>query len=372
MILRGNVPRMATVWALTMGVALAWTGAVRGLIEHPVGAWRAAGAIAAMVAFSVLYVRISRAAVAGGRRWADLAAAGVIALALVAWMDVGGEPRLWALLGPIWASAAVLVMSPWPGMLVCAGVAGGYLVLTPETDSGTAFTYVTLCFGIPWANRLQLWFWKIIQQAEAGKKAQAALAVAEERLRFSRDLHDLVGHSLSVIAVKSELAVKLAGRDQQRAENEMAEVRTLAKQALGEIRSAVQGYRSVDLASELRAMRQTLEAAGIACSIDEPPRDLPAEVATLLAWVAREGTTNVLRHSGATTVSITFDVREGELELLMRNDGAGEAGAGNGTGLTGLAERVATLRGEFRAGPEAGGHFVVGVVVPWSRSATIG
>src|SRR5690606_23638090 len=116
---------------------------------------------------------------------------------------------------------------------------------------------------------------------------------------FSRDLHDVVGHSLSAIAVKSELAARLATLQPERAEAEMREVRQLAREALREIRAVVRGYRTVDLDSELRSVRAVLNAAEIRTELELPGTRLPDEVSTVIAWLVREGTTNVLRHSTA-------------------------------------------------------------------------
>jgi two-component system sensor histidine kinase DesK len=217
---------------------------------------------------------------------------------------------------------------------------------------------------MPGANRFQLWFWQVVKLAEEGKEAQSRLAVTEERLRFSRDLHDLVGHSLSAIAVKSEVAVKLSKVDTGRAVAEMDEVRGLARQALKEIRTAVRGYRTVDLDAEMRSMTAVLEAAGIRCTLETPQERLPEELATLLAWVVREGTTNVLRHSSATRCRIMIALRDGTAVLEMTNDGMVETGGRGGTGLVGLSERLAVMEGVVAAGPGGAGEFRLRATIP--------
>ena len=129
------------------------------------------------------------------------------------------------------------------------------------------------------------------------KEAQAELArtaVAEERLRISRDLHDLLGHSLSVIALKSELAGRMIETDPQRAAREISELETVARRSLAEVRQAVTGYRQPSLAAELAAARRMLASAGIDCRVDAPGSyDLPPEVDALLAWTVREGSTKI-------------------------------------------------------------------------------
>ena len=125
------------------------------------------------------------------------------------------------------------------------------------------------------------------------------LAVAEERLRFGRDLHDLLGHSLSVIVLKSELAARLSGAAPERAADEIRDVERVAREALREVREAVAGYRQLGLGQELERVRATMSAAGIEVSVQSLAGALPAPVDSTLAWALREGVTNVLRHSRA-------------------------------------------------------------------------
>ena len=123
--------------------------------------------------------------------------------------------------------------------------------------------------------------------------------MTEERLRFSRDLHDLLGHSLSVIALKSELARRLVERDPERAAAEMADINAVTRGALADVRAAVQGYRRLTLPEAIDAARLALSTAGIGCELAAPPPELPRETENVLAWALREATTNVVRHSGA-------------------------------------------------------------------------
>jgi two-component system, NarL family, sensor histidine kinase DesK len=213
----------------------------------------------------------------------------------------------------------------------------------------------------------------------------ARTAVAEERLRISRDLHDLLGHSLSLIALKSELAGRMIESDPQRAAREIAELEAVARRSLAEVRQAVTGYRQPSLAAELAAARRMLAAAGIDCRVDAPGSyDLPPEVDALLAWTVREGSTNIVRHSGARHAGITVTVTGASASAELTDDGAGPpAGRGTpaagggisepaaatgaagpaGSGLAGLAERAARLGGTLLAGGRHGG-FRVRVTVP--------
>jgi two-component system, NarL family, sensor histidine kinase DesK len=209
----------------------------------------------------------------------------------------------------------------------------------------------------------------------------ARMAVAEERLRISRDLHDLLGHSLSVIALKSELAGRMIETDPQRAAKEIAELEAVTRRSLAEVRQAVTGYRQPSLAAELAAVRRMLASAGIDCRVDAPGSyDLPPEVDALLAWTVREGSTNIVRHSGARHAGITVTVTGASASAELTDDGAGPP-AGRGTpaadggissGLAGLAERAGRLGGTLLAGAGRNGGFRVRVTVPLTTAGPHG
>jgi two-component system sensor histidine kinase DesK len=194
----------------------------------------------------------------------------------------------------------------------------------------------------------------------------ARMAVADERLRFARDLHDLLGHSLSVIVLKSELAGGLLPSDPARAATEVREIEQVARRSLAEVREAVGGYRRVALAAELAGARAALDAAGVRATVEDPPRDLPAPVQEALGWAVREGTTNVLRHSGAATCRVGFERDGGRVAVVIADDGGGVPGGNGagGNGLAGLAERVAGSGGRLQAGPRPEGGFQLRVEVP--------
>ncbi|WP_047868462.1 sensor histidine kinase [Nocardiopsis sp. RV163] len=219
-----------------------------------------------------------------------------------------------------------------------------------------------------------IWLWDISREAVAGQRARAQLAVSEERLRFARDMHDLLGHSLSALAVKAQLAGRLVERDPGRAGAEMAEVQVLARQALQQVRSAVSGYREVDLAGEAEAVRAVLDAGGTrTVTTGLEGLALPPRTAALAAWVVREGGTNVLRHSDANECQISFtlarDGAVGPRTLLVEvfNDrarGGGRDGKESGNGLAGLSERVAMGGGTLSAARTPEGGFLLRAVLP--------
>jgi two-component system, NarL family, sensor histidine kinase DesK len=194
----------------------------------------------------------------------------------------------------------------------------------------------------------------------------ADLAVADERLRFARDLHDLLGHDLSLIALKAELADRLvpAGADGARAE--IDDIKTLTRGALTQVRQAVDGYRQPTLRSELAGARVALEVAGIELQVDGPSEALEPEVDAVLAWAVREGATNLIRHSRARHAEITLKAAGAATELEIADDGPGPdpSGPGTGHGLTGLRERAQSVGGTIEVGARPGGGFRLRVSVP--------
>jgi two-component system, NarL family, sensor histidine kinase DesK len=187
------------------------------------------------------------------------------------------------------------------------------------------------------------------------------MAVADERLRFARDLHDLLGHDLSLIALKAELAGKLLPGRTDAAATELEQIRELTRNALAQVREAVDGYRQPTLPSELAGARVALEAAGIALHVDARDEPLAPEVESVLAWAVREGATNAIRHSGARRAEITL--RPGMLEIADDGHGAPRPEPA-GNGLTGLRERVQAVGGTVEAGAGPGGGFRLVVRVP--------
>jgi two-component system sensor histidine kinase DesK len=191
--------------------------------------------------------------------------------------------------------------------------------------------------------RISLWLLAVVTELDSARRAQAALAVAEERLRFSRDVHDVLGRRLSTIAVQSELAATLAERGDERSAARMLEVRAVAHEALREARELARGYRSTDLDQELEGARSLLRSAGIEVRLAVD--GLPEGWRETAAWVVREAVTNVLRHSSATRVAIEWSAGE----LSVTNDGVAGAVAEGGSGLAGLRERLAPLGAELSA-----------------------
>ncbi|MGI5376550.1 sensor histidine kinase [Streptomyces sp. CA-251387] len=209
------------------------------------------------------------------------------------------------------------------------------------------------------------WLLRAVYELDEARETRARLAVAEERLRFGRDLHDVMGRNLAVIALKSELAVQLARRGRPEAVEQMIEVQRIAQESQREVRDVVRGYREADLGVELAGAQGVLTAAGIECEVTGEAAGLPAEVQSALAWVVREATTNVLRHGDAGRCAVGVRVSEGHVVLTVENDGAaGAPHGGGGSGLAGLRERLAAVDGTLEVGLVEEGVFRLVAQVP--------
>jgi len=216
-----------------------------------------------------------------------------------------------------------------------------------------------------------------IRELHAARGELARMAVIEERLRMARDLHDLLGHTLSLVTLKSELAGRLIEQEPARAVQEIHEVEHVARQTLREVREALAGYRHPRLESELEGARQLLSAAGIECSLEHPVLDLPPAIDAVLAWTVREGVTNVIRHSRARQCFIRLSCENGMVRAEVINDGDLQKLADNGTvqagsGLAGLSERITTQGGRMEAGPMLSSdkeHFRLWVELPIQSTA---
>ncbi|MFI8341274.1 sensor histidine kinase [Streptomyces sp. NPDC085639] len=280
-----------------------------------------------------------------------------------------------------WFSAGALVLTlrsvrkmRWVGPVAAAGTGLAALALGLPVAEALAYTVAVLlgCLFFVFTCGFSSWLLRTVYELDRSREVQARLAVAEERLRFGRDLHDVMGRNLAVIALKSELAIQLARRERPEAVEQMVEVQRIAQESQREVRDVVRGYREADLAVELEGARGVLSAAGMDCRVDfgagRRP-ELPAEVQSALGWVVREATTNILRHGDAHRCLIRLTAAEtGSVTLLVENDGAPETPAGPpGSGLAGLRERLAALDGTLQAGLVGDGRFRLRAEIPNRR-----
>ncbi|HTU98306.1 MAG TPA: histidine kinase [Solirubrobacteraceae bacterium] len=339
-------------------------------------------AIAGALAFTAAYVMlvITWTDQQGYRR--SLMLAGVM-LVLACVLTIVDRPS-WGFLFTYCAASLGLVVGSdlgMPAVVVCAAAAFGAVVAgggSAGTGAGFAASAVGIGLLLVLLRDLRL---RNLELCEA--RAELALSVVTaERERFARDLHDLLGHSLSVIAIKAELAGRLMKLDPERAAAEVADVEGVARESLREVREAVSGYRQPTLEKELEGARVALSAAGIAAEFERAPVALDPEVEAVLAWAVREGATNVIRHSGATHCQVRVRAGLGDAAVEVVDDGegpacrrevgeggegggVGEAGAVTGHGIIGLSERAERLRGRIEAGglPDGTG-FRLAVSIP--------
>jgi two-component system sensor histidine kinase DesK len=342
------------------------------------GPLRIALVVAATVTFIVVYNWLPQ----GRPPQAPLrtVAATLAVLTGVAWTLTLADRQSWSLLFVFVAISGAMrlpVRPAWGWLLLCTAFTAASNVLAGANAGSTiSLTATTLAIGF-----MMFAFRRLMELNADLREAREELAdhaVSEERLRFARDLHDLLGHSLSVIALKSELAERLAARDPQRAAEHVTEIKDVAREALTEVRQAVSGYRQPTLVGELAGAQMALRAAGIEADLEGTDVELPPDVEALFAWTVREGTTNVIRHSGARSCRIAVEPGLATASAEVVDDGAADATPGDepaepapeGNGLAGLRERAELLAGRVEAGPDAGGGFRLLVTVPLRRPAT--
>ena len=318
--------------------------------------------LAIFIAFYVGYMRpypIQMVEDTDFRRSRPLLAIILITLLILALCAAYGSTFLWLLIGTsavagktLSARRAHLVATVLPLLAVVTGVALSGGLAGADWQHLIPLALLIRALGLDMIGLSLLS--GTIRELHAAREELAHRAVIEERLRLARDLHDLLGHTLSLIVLKSELAGRLIERKPAQAAHEIQELETVARQALREVRQAVAGYRQPTLDAELDGARQLLEAAGIACVINAEVGELPPIMDSVLAWTVREGVTNVIRHSRARvcTIHITSDPISVQVEVT--NDGCGgqeTTPIPHGSGLSGLAERVRTQGGQIEASP---------------------
>lgn len=344
-----------------------------------------------LVAFCVLYVATIRSAFS--ERWRRTPVPyrllwALVALLLALAIGYGGNFMLLFVLVSLCAGS-VSRSRRFLGLTLALLSASAGVVSGAHHDgfwSTASLAYGTFLSGFVVSVIIMLF--QAVAQLKATRQELARNAVAEERLRFSRDLHDLLGHTLSVVVVKAEAARRIAGRDLDAALTQVGDIEAVGRQALTEIREAVTGYREGSLATELDRARSALAASDIEVVLHESGPPLPPQTEALLGWVVREGVTNVVRHSGASQARIELHAAEGQARLTISDNGCGPAAAPaarssaggtatlqpprTGTGLRGLTERLASAGGSLTTGPGPAGGFRVTAVLPLGEDTPAG
>ena len=241
---------------------------------------------------------------------------------------------------------------------VCASmVAQGYFLHFVVWSWGTCVLMALVSGG---SNIIHAQQQRSAHQLRLADKQIAYLAKVAERERIARDLHDVLGHTLSVVVLKSELAGKLFQHDPAQARKEIGEVEQIARAALGEVRHAIRGYRSEGLGAEIERARSTLEAAGVKLECTSAtPKLRPAEE-TVLSLLVREAVTNIIRHATASTCRIAFEESGNEIMLTIQDDGRGGV-FHEGNGLRGMRERVESLGGRLQIDSVRGTRLLITV-----------
>ncbi|WP_432476467.1 sensor histidine kinase [Nocardioides sp. GXQ0305] len=332
---------MGAIWLVFLGfpLAAAFTS------DQPV-ALRAL-AVALVVVFAAVYlhgfVRVGALSEEPRRAWAHV---GVTTALMVGTAALLGVEALG--MAPFVVSLAVFLLPLREGLAVWAVLLVAVVVVVIESGQDGAWFLVgiVVLVGTVGVVVRQLETWGLRH-----RETVADLALVAERERVARDVHDVLGHSLTVLTVKAELAERLVDADPERAKAELAQIRDLTRQSLAEIRATVGGLRVARLADELEASRTALTDAGIDARLPDDPTVVDPRHRIVLAWSLREAVTNVVRHSGASRCCIEV----GSDWLVVSDDGHGRHGRPEGNGLRGLRERAATAGGTVDIGdPETG------------------
>ncbi|WP_422735317.1 sensor histidine kinase [Micromonospora sp. WMMD729] len=329
----------------------------------------AAPAAAGLVVFALFYLALVAVPVADLAVRPTVHHGGLVVFALLGTglaVAYGGGPEGWLVLFLYVATVgAVAFVRPawgfgWVGGSVAAIVVIGTAHRLPAADTAQ-MALITLLGGT-----LTLAFARMARLVEELRRTQRELArtaVEQERLRFARDLHDLLGHTLSLVVVKAEVVRRLAPTDPQRVVTEATDIERIGRTALAEVREAVTGYRERSFARELDSVRAALADVGIAVTVQGVDRPLGVEADDAFGWVLREGVTNVVRHSRASRCDIEIASDVGETVLTIRDDGVGGRPQ-LGNGLRGLAERLAQAGGTLHVGPTRDGGLLLTARLP--------
>ncbi|MEU4253945.1 histidine kinase [Amycolatopsis sp. NPDC026612] len=383
---------------LTIAMAMMGFGATVHILQLTDQVWHVAlvvGSIAALLTLQFSYFNRPTTRLRSAQSYGMLFVQAC--LTYLPLLPLGGN---WVSLPGLLIGSALLVLPPVLGWAFFAlniaayaeiqRLSGADITSTVFYTAATVMTGLTV-FGL-------LWLVRLVTELDNTRRRLAEMALAEERLRFARDLHDLLGMSLSAIALKSELTARVLPLDRGRAEEELTEVLGLTRQALSDVRSVASGYRELSLDSESRTAKSVLVAADVRVRMEMLEDDLPTPVRTVLAVVLREGITNVLRHSNVESCEIAMRRTGDGISLDIVNDGvqrngdhgpataaqaeaepevaaevpapraaatvAVPAGSSPGSGIGNLSHRVTDLGGELTAGVQPDGRFRLRAVVP--------
>ncbi|MGH3457996.1 sensor histidine kinase [Aeromicrobium sp.] len=339
---------MGAIWLVFLGFPIAAI-----ITSDRPGALRALGVVL-IVGFAAIYVRglvrssrVERRFVRAG--WLNVVTLSILMVATIVLVGTEGIGMM-----PFVVAMAVFVLplraalAVFGAAIVATGV-GAWTVGRPFTADGGAW-FLLLIVALVGAVCLVV---RVLEQRGAEHRVLTDhLALTTERERVARDVHDVLGHSLTVVTVKAELAERLVDTDPERAKAELAQIRDLTRQSLAEIRATVGGLRVARLTDQISSAHDALDDTGISSELIGDPSAVDPRHRVVLAWSLREAVTNVVRHSGASTCRIEL----GSDFLTVDDDGHGVRGRREGNGLRGLRERVGAAGGTVDVGPGADGQ----------------
>ncbi|WP_344679026.1 sensor histidine kinase [Saccharopolyspora taberi] len=273
---------------------------------------------------------------------------------------VAAAPRRFR--APLAVGLILLVCGAATGLMILLGKAIVLINILVYSGTVTAITTFAMLF--------QAWIWDVVLELDRARSVSGELAVAEERLRFAADLHDIQGHHLQAIALKGELAERLVGVDDAAARAQAAEIAELARKALKDTRDVVHGYRRTTLATELDNAVEILESAGIKTTVDGAVTAVAPPLEPLFGALVREGATNILRHSRAQHCELTISADDGQVRVVLRNDGVRPSTGAAGSGIDGLRDRFTTVGGQVLAAEHEGWFELVGLAGEPGRPRT--
>lgn len=360
--------RLARAVVAAVFIGLTLIGFIRILYEQggdPVGVTVSFSCIVALLLLQLLWFSGPQTRLRTPVGYVALAAqAGLVYLPMFRFSDA------WAAMPGFFAGSMLLVLPTvfaWPAFgAVVASMGVLQAVFTGSSldivySSISTITTGLVVYGL---SRLAA----LVVELHAARAEMAKMAVVRERLRFARDLHDLLGYSLSAITLKSELTHRLVTKNPAQAKDELVEILGIARQALADVRTVSSSYRELSIEDECRSARWVLAAADVEVRMKLDYRDLPVAVSTVLATVLREGVTNLLRHSKAEWCEVTVRQTQQLVTIEIVNDGvrqvSHDSGSHGGGGLQNLSSRAAELGGELMAERTGDDEFRLRATIP--------
>ncbi|WP_017556310.1 sensor histidine kinase [Nocardiopsis baichengensis] len=362
-------PRLA--WGIT---AVVFTGmclmSFSIVLDQGHAPWITAAAAAGMAALFAL--QMAQCRFAGDPAHLRPARATLAVQAVLAYAPIPYFDMAWTSMPIFFAGSAPLVLPPLYGWSCFAAVvAADVAIHTAYTSDPTVLGYAVASSTVFGLAVYGLSYLRVVmERMRAAQERLAGAAVTRERLRFARDLHDVLGYSLSSIILKAELAHRMVPTRPAQAQQEVEDVLATGRQALSDARSVAHGYRDLSLDDECRSVRSVLTAAGVELRLRADYRGLPPRIGTVVATLVREGATNLLRHSRAETCTISLVQTRDRISAEIVNDGAPAPGDGDADGprctgaLGDLADRAGALGGALTAEYLDGDRFRLALELP--------